>query len=128
MISKDSVETTSQGRYVVAHADELAVGQRKIITVNGREIGIFNVDGTYYALRNRCPHRGAPLCRGRTSSLAISTEVGQVERIRHGEILKCPWHLWDFDLTTGQAIHDPQQRVRAYQVVVEGDEVALYLH
>ncbi len=51
-------------RYVVAAVDEIPPGARKIVTVAGRSIGIFNVDGEFFALRNRCPHQGGPLVRG----------------------------------------------------------------
>ena len=41
---------------------------------------------------------------------------------REGEILKCPWHQWEFDIKTGQALYDPKLRVRAYRVEVEGEK------
>jgi nitrite reductase/ring-hydroxylating ferredoxin subunit len=46
---------------------------------------------------------------------------------REGEILKCPWHQWEFDIKTGQALYDPDLRVRTYKVVQEGNEIVLYL-
>ena len=59
----------------MAHADDVPPGGRKIVAVGGREIGVFNLGGTFYALRNICPHRGAPLCRGRLRPLVTSPEV-----------------------------------------------------
>ena len=50
-------------RHVVATVEEIPPGQRKIVEVAGRSIGIFNVSGEFFALRNRCPHQGGPLCR-----------------------------------------------------------------
>jgi hypothetical protein len=49
---------------VVARAEEIPPGERKIVEVGGRSIGVFNIAGRYYALRNRCPHQGGPLCTG----------------------------------------------------------------
>lgn len=118
---------SSKGRYVVAAAAELPPGQRKIIKVAGREIGVFNLNGSFYALRNVCPHKGAPLCRGRLRPLVISDGVSHIDYRREGEVLKCPWHLWEFDIKTGCALHDEALRVRTYSVVQEGDEVVLYL-
>jgi len=115
------------GRHVVAAVDDLPPGGRKIVTVGGREIGVFNVDGHYYALRNICPHKGAPLCRGRLRPYVVSPTVTQIAHERENEILKCPWHMWEFDVKTGRAMHDPAVRVRAYRVAREGDEVVLYL-
>jgi len=115
------------GRYVVATAAELSPGQRKVVKVRGREIGIFNIKGNFYALRNICPHRGGPLCQGRIRPLVISSGVGHVDHIREDEILKCPWHMWEFDIKTGEALYDEQLRVRTYPVAQEGDEIVLYL-
>lgn len=115
------------GRHVVAVVDDLPPGERKIVTVGGREIGVFNVDGHYYALRNICPHKGAPLCRGRLRPYVVAPTVTQIAHERENEILKCPWHMWEFDVKTGQSMHDPAVRVRAYRVAREGDEVVLYL-
>lgn len=51
-------------RYVVGRVSEVPPGARKIVEVAGRSIGVFNVNGQYFALRNRCPHQAAPLCLG----------------------------------------------------------------
>jgi 3-phenylpropionate/trans-cinnamate dioxygenase ferredoxin subunit len=107
-------------RYVVASVDEIPPGERKIVDVGGRSIGIFNVRGEYFALRNRCPHQGAQLCLGKTWGLVQGNLPGQFEFSRKGEILACPWHGWEFDMRTGQSWCDPHKlRVRAYQVSVE---------
>ena len=53
-----------RARYVVASADEIPPGGRKIVEVAGRSIGVFNVDGEFFALRNRCPHQGGAAVRG----------------------------------------------------------------
>src|SRR5262249_23008442 len=51
-------------RQVVARAGDVAPGTSRVVNVAGREIGIFNVSGEYFALANRCPHAGGPLCPG----------------------------------------------------------------
>ncbi|HRJ41132.1 MAG: Rieske 2Fe-2S domain-containing protein [Caldilineaceae bacterium] len=79
-------------RFVVAPISDFPSGTRKIVTVNGHEIGVFNVEGTLYAIFNYCPHRAGPLCAGRTRPLVISSGVYQREYAREGQILKCPWH------------------------------------
>ena len=58
-------------QHVVGKVAEIGPGQRKIVTVEGISIGVFNVGGTYYALRNRCPHQGAPLCQGSVKGTAL---------------------------------------------------------
>lgn len=114
-------------RHVVALAADMPPGSRQVVTVAGHEIGIFNLGGDYYALLNRCPHRTGPLCHGRLRPLISSSEVGEVNYDREGEVLKCPWHQWEFDLRTGHALYDPRLRVRTYEVLREGDDVVLYL-
>jgi nitrite reductase/ring-hydroxylating ferredoxin subunit len=107
-------------RYVVGTVDEIPVGGRKIVEVAGRLVGIFNVKGEFYALLNRCPHQAGPLCEGHTLGFLKSDEPGEYEYSRPGEILRCPWHGWEFDVKTGQSWFDPSQvRVRKYEVAVE---------
>ena len=114
--------------YIIASVSELPPGERKVVNVGGREIGVFNVAGKFYALRNVCPHNTGPLCRGRIRPLVIDAGVGGYEHLREGEIIKCPWHLWEFDIKTGLAVHDPGVRVRSYPVELEDDEIILYLN
>ncbi|MSS70410.1 MAG: Rieske (2Fe-2S) protein [Candidatus Latescibacteria bacterium] len=113
-------------RHVVAPVADLPPGQRKIVKVKGREIGVFNVDGALYALRNACPHKGGPLCLGRLRPLVVAPDVYCVAHERESEVLKCPWHNYEFDIRTGQALFDPRLRVRAYPVRQEGDEIVIY--
>lgn len=111
---------TSQTNVVVASVDEIPPGSRKIVNVAGRSIGVFNVQGNYFAVRNSCPHAGGPLCQGLTSGLVTSTEPGEYEYHRRGEFLRCPWHQWEFDIRTGQSWFDPgKTRVRRYDVAVK---------
>jgi nitrite reductase/ring-hydroxylating ferredoxin subunit len=107
-------------RYVVAAVDEIPPGGRKIVTVAGRSIGIFNVNGEFFALRNRCPHQGGPLCEGKTWGMLVARVPGELEYTRAGEILTCAWHGWEFDIRTGQSWCSPERlRVRRYDVSVE---------
>jgi 3-phenylpropionate/trans-cinnamate dioxygenase ferredoxin subunit len=107
-------------RYVVARADELRPGTRIIRNVGGRSIGVFNVDGELYAIRNRCPHQGAELCRGRVLRPVLAPQPGVYVEQEGTRWLQCPWHGWDFDMTNGQSWFDPaKMRVRAYSVSVE---------
>src|SRR4051794_29597048 len=113
-------EDGEMARYVVATVEEIPPGQRKIVEVAGRSIGIFNVSGELFALRNRCPHQGGPLCLGPLEGLVRSAGPGDYTFSRPGEVLRCPWHGWEFDIRTGQSWFDPARvRVRRYAVSVE---------
>jgi nitrite reductase (NADH) small subunit len=106
--------------YVVGRASEIAPGERKLVDAGGRSIGVFNVAGSFYALRNACPHQGAPLCLGSVQGTAEESKPGEYVWGREGRILRCPWHGWEFDLTTGHSVFNPHKtRVRRYRVIVE---------
>jgi nitrite reductase/ring-hydroxylating ferredoxin subunit len=111
-------------RHVVATVDQIPPGARMLVTVDGREIGIFNVGGEYFGIGNRCPHNGASLCKGRIVGLVEATEPGSYEVSRRGEIVRCPWHGWEFDLKTGKSRCEPDRtRVRSYDLKVEPGSV-----
>lgn len=111
-------------RHVVCRVEELPPGERKIINVRGRTIGVFNVHGTYYALLNRCPHLAAPLCKGVVTGLITGPKPYQFEFSRDGEVLRCPWHGWEFDITNGESVFNPHRvKVKSYEVLVETQRV-----
>jgi 3-phenylpropionate/trans-cinnamate dioxygenase ferredoxin subunit len=107
-------------RQVVARAIDVAPGECRIVQAAGREIGLFNIGGEYFALANRCPHEGGPLCRGRIVALVQSDGPGHYRLERDREFLKCPWHGWEFEIRTGQSWCDPKStRARQFHVTVE---------
>lgn len=111
------------GRHIVGRVSEVPIGQRRIVEAEGRSIGVFNVNGAFYALRNRCPHQGAPLCLGSVKGMTMPSKPGEYVWARDGEILRCPWHGWEFDLTNGRSIFNPHKvRVKTYEVTVEEPE------
>ena len=118
--------TSAPRRHIVASVGELEPGRRKIVKVAGREIGIFNLDGHYYGLRNLCPHKSGPLCLGRLRPF-VQADGFDIYYERENEILKCPWHQWEFEVKTGCSVVDPNIRVRSYRVEQEGEDIVLYL-
>ena len=110
-------------RYVAVKTSDVPAGGNKVVTVGGREIVIFHANGEFFALLNRCPHEGAPLSHAVCVAHLQSSEPGEFKRSRVGELLRCPWHGWEYDMRTGQSYCDPSRiKVRAYPVtVVRGD-------
>jgi nitrite reductase/ring-hydroxylating ferredoxin subunit len=107
-------------RHVVARVEDIQPGKSKIVTVKGREIGIFKVGSDFYGLMNRCPHQGAPLCRGEIVSRLVAPTPGDYRLTRSGEMIRCPWHCWEFDIRTGRSLCDPNSvQARAFNVEVE---------
>ncbi|MCP9469473.1 MAG: Rieske 2Fe-2S domain-containing protein [Nitrospira sp.] len=101
---------TKQPDFVtVAKKDDLQPGTGRIVEVHGIWIALFNVDGTFYAIDNTCPHAGGPLGEGRLD----------------GTIVECPWHGWKFDVASGERVGNPNFQVACCTVRVQGDEVQI---
>jgi nitrite reductase (NADH) small subunit len=120
--------TSDGGRIHICATSEIPPGADRIVEVHGVEIGIYNIDGEYVAVRNWCPHRGAPVCRGvRTGTMVPSPTLGTYEWGMEGRVLRCPWHRWEFDLVTGRTLFGiDKRRLIQYRVSVEDGQV--YLH
>lgn len=119
-------------RHVVAPTAEVPPGSHKRFIVKGRPIAVFNLDGAYFGMLDRCPHQGGSLCEGVVTGLLLSSEPGTYRYERKGEFVRCPWHGWEFEIRTGQSYCDPAKiRSKVYPVnvaagasVVEGPYVA----
>lgn len=94
-------------KVAVARVADFAPGERRIVTIGRRSIGVFRVGDRFYALNNLCPHQGGPLCQGRTEGWVTSALPGQFEVAGEGELIKCPWHGWEYELSTGQSYMRP---------------------
>lgn len=86
---------------------ELVPGSGKTVEIEGNQIALFNLEGKFFALNNTCVHRGGPLGEGDIS----------------GNVVTCPWHAWEYDITTGCTLNDPSKKVNSYEVKLEGDDV-----
>jgi len=91
----------------VTNKNEVMPGLGKTVKAHDTLIALFQFDGNFYALDNTCPHRGGPLGEG------------EVE----GSIVTCPWHGWQFDITTGASPINPAACVKQYNVKVDGDDL-----
>lgn len=86
---------------------ELQAGMGKTVEIDGQEIALFNVEGQVHAIENTCLHAGGPLGEGELS----------------GKEVTCPWHGWQYDVSTGATLHDPNLKVKSYEVKVEGEDI-----
>lgn len=104
-------------RFVVAKAADIPPNTRKLVIVKGRPIVVFNLNGEWFGLLNRCPHQGGNLCKGRQVGLVRADSPGNYVYSREGEIIRCPWHGWEFDIRTGRSICRPNSvKVRSFDV------------
>ena len=102
---------SEQGLIRIAAVGELTPGNGTVVKADSRMLALFNVDGTYYAIDNTCPHRGGPLGEG------------DVE----GRVVSCPWHAWRWDVTTGANVNNPAVRVACFPVTIDGGQVFVEL-
>jgi nitrite reductase/ring-hydroxylating ferredoxin subunit len=107
-------------RHVVCPVGELPAGERRIVTIGKRSIGVFNVGDRFYAVRNRCPHQGGPLCVGHILGNAVADVPGAAAVSNNPLRIACPWHGWEYDLATGQSFLGPSDPgVKSYGVGLE---------
>ena len=107
-------------KHVIARADELPPGTRKRWMAGGRAVLVLNIKGELFAVGDTCPHRGASLSGGILTGQVVSSAPGQYSYARQGEILRCPWHAWEFDVRTGRSHCDPRRwRLTQHAVTVE---------
>jgi nitrite reductase/ring-hydroxylating ferredoxin subunit len=115
-------------RVVVGKVSDFGNGDRKIIDLNGKSIGVFRVDDRFYAIRNRCPHQFGPLCLGTLAPRAVSDGPGDMRMDDGPPLIACPWHGWEYDLATGQSFMGPghgNMAALSYDVsVLPGRELA----
>ena len=94
----------------VAKVEDIPPDARMRVKVDGKKISIFNIDGSYYAIFDTCPHKKtAPLIRGTLDGIGI----------------KCPNHGYRFDLKTGNCNIDPNLKTQVFPVEVQGDDVCV---
>ena len=98
-------------RVLVAEADDIAVGEGRVVEADGKTLALFNVDGAFYALDNACAHRGGPLGEGDLD----------------GTVVVCPWHAWRWDVKTGANVNNPAVRMTCFPVSVDGGRVFVEL-
>lgn len=114
--------------YQVGTAEELREEGCRVVSVQGRSIGILSVGDDFFAVRNKCPHRGAPLCEGTVAGTFLPSAPHDYVYGLEKRVIRCPWHGWEFDLTTGQSVFEPEQvRVKVYEVTVDDGIVTLHL-
>lgn len=112
--------------HYIGTTDEFPVGGARIIEVKGKSIGIYHLeDNRFQALLNYCPHQGAELCKGPVTSWITSNKPGEFEYDREGEIVRCPWHGWEFDMKSGCMVVDHKVRTLTYEITVETFDVSV---
>lgn len=126
-----ATKMTAATRHVVGPLEGFPSGSTRIVEVKGRSIGVIHDNGRLYALRNVCPHHGAPLCAGRVQGFMRPSEPHVYDYSGDDaadRVVLCPWHGYKFRLSDGRSVTEPEtSRVRTYEVAVEDGDVVLYV-
>jgi len=117
----------SAERFFACRADEVPPGGRVLREIDGKSVGVFNVAGKFFALHNRCPHKGGALCLGPVTGTNVSSDDFRYVYSRQGRVIRCAWHGWEFELESGRALADPTVRAKTFPVVVEEGNVYLMI-
>ncbi len=109
----------------ICSADEVAPGEKRRVMIGRKALVLCrSASGDFYAVSDNCPHQGASMCLGTLDGMMFSTAPGRYEYGREGEILRCPWHAWEFDVTTGASVWgEDSYRLATYPVTVEDGDV-----
>ena len=114
----------------VAEVTEFEDKDRVLVTIDGTEIGIINIEDYYHAVRNVCPHQYGPVAEGEVQQKVVADvpSVGErvVERyVEDGWTIRCPCHAWGFDVCTGENVGDPNNApgIQVYDTEVKNGAV-----
>ena len=112
----------------IASVDDFNDDPKRLLTVNGVDIGVFHVDGEFFAWRNVCPHQGGPVCQGRIFKRVVDNidEDKQVHGRTYDDSqthIVCPWHGAEFSIRTGVHAGIPDLKLTPIDVFVRDGKV-----
>jgi nitrite reductase (NADH) small subunit len=111
----------------IGRVDDLRRDGCRMVEVNGRPVGVISVGEGFYAVSDRCPHMGASMCQGTVSGTFVPAGPHELVYGRHEQVIRCPWHGWEFDLETGRSLLEPARfGLKTYPVTVQDGEVFLH--
>lgn len=113
----------TQSKHKIGSTEDISDGERIIRDINGLEIAVFCIDTDYYAVANFCPHQAGPLCEGKLMGEIRGRDGWRLEYDDTKTTISCPWHGWQFDITTGANVQTDRYAVPTYDVIVEDGDI-----
>lgn len=132
-VTKDALERKGYRAVDAGTSADVVEGQCKIVELFDIEVGLFRVEGKVYAVRNYCPHHGAPICRGQIGGTMLPSAPGEYHFGMEGRVLHCPWHHWEYDITTGKSLFGVDRsrlvtyQVETYEVEERGEQIIVWV-
>jgi nitrite reductase (NADH) small subunit len=108
--------------------DEFELDIFRIFELSGLSVGVVRTQSGWYAIRNRCPHQLAPLCRGVVTGTMLPGAPDEMHFGMAGQVVRCPWHGWEYDLETGKSVFATSRtKVATYPVTLDRGRVSVLL-
>lgn len=114
--------------FIACKKDDLKPGEKKLLSVDHKSIVLVRTpDSNYHAVSNICPHEGAKMCDGLVGGTFMSENTGNYDYVKDGEVIRCPWHGYEFDVTSGCSLFEPDKyKIKKYDVSLEEDLVVIH--
>ena len=113
-------------QFVVGPVGDFPPDKCRIVDVAEVSVGIYNRQGTFFAVRNLCPHKLAPICHGTIGGTFLPSEQGEWIYGLDGYVLRCVAHAWEFDIRTGESVFmADRRRLKTYPVTIENGQLLL---
>ena len=125
MTTTDSSRTKVQpSEHFVARLEDLPLNAVHRLEIEGRLIGIIRTEEAVHAIGNACPHQGGPMCFGHVTGTMLASAPDEYVYGRHGLVVRCPWHAYEFDLETGTSVGGVVSgRIPVFETVVRDGDV-----
>jgi nitrite reductase/ring-hydroxylating ferredoxin subunit len=127
-MTEASVEPRTHEFVALGPVDGFPLGKIIKVEVDGRTVGVVRTPNGIRAIGNRCPHQGGPMCAGIVTGTMAPSERNEYVYEKDGEVVRCPWHGYEFELETGRSVGGAVRgRVPVYTVEVRRGDVYLSL-
>lgn len=122
-------ENVKERWFKIGNVNDFEYNKMKIVKIENLEIGVLKIsNGDFRIIKNSCPHKMGPICKGTISGTFLPSEPGEFRYGFEGRILRCPWHRYEFDLETGQIIFsDLKLKLKFYPYKIENNEIFILL-
>jgi nitrite reductase (NADH) small subunit len=111
----------------VGSAEDVRRDGCRVVSVDGRPVGVISVGDEFFAIADRCPHMGASMCTGSLAGTFVPSAPHELVYGRHERVIRCPWHGWEFDLESGRSLLEPgRYGLRTFVVTQDDGQVVLH--